>query len=81
MAGPDPKPPRRPLLKDWSGAWQMSSIGFTLVICSAIGSGIGYWVDNRWHTSPMGIAIGFLFGTAAGFLEMFNIVKKANKDD
>jgi F0F1-type ATP synthase assembly protein I len=63
-----------------SGAWQVSSIGFTLVICSVIGCGIGYWVDNRWHTSPWGIAIGFLFGTAAGFVEMFHILKKANKD-
>jgi F0F1-type ATP synthase assembly protein I len=79
--GPGPKRPRRPAFQEGGGAAQVSAIGFTLVICSGIGTGIGYWVDSRWHTSPYGIAVGFLFGTAAGFVEMFNIAKKANSDD
>lgn len=82
MAGPDPKRPYpRFNFRELRGAAKMSTIGLTLVISSLIGTGIGYWVDNKWHTSPWGIAIGFLFGTAAGFLEMFQIVMKANDDD
>lgn len=82
MAGPDPKPPRRKFnLRELRGAAQVSTVGLTLVISSMIGTGIGYWVDNKWHTSPWGIALGFLFGTTAGFIEMFQTVMKANKDD
>jgi F0F1-type ATP synthase assembly protein I len=63
------------------GAAQMSTVGLTLVLCSAIGFGIGYWIDGKWRTSPWGGVIGFLFGTAAGFLEMFQLLQKANRDD
>ena len=82
MAEPPSQPPRRPYdLSGFKGVGLVSTVGFTLVICSAIGTGIGYWVDQKWHTSPWGVAIGFLFGTAAGFVEMFRTVMKANDDD
>ena len=84
MAQPPTPPPRKFLgfdLRGMSGAAQMSTVGITLVLCSLFGFGIGYWVDSRWNTSPWGAAGGFLFGTAAGFLELFQTVMKANKDD
>ena len=82
MAGTDPKPPRRKFnFRELRGAAKMSTVGLTLVISSLIGTGIGYWIDNTWRTSPWGVAGGFLFGTAAGFLDMFQTVMKANKDD
>ena len=82
MAGPDRKPPRPKLnFREWRSAAKVSTVGLTLVISSLIGTGIGYWVDNTWRTSPWGVAVGFLFGTAAGFMDMFQIVMKANKDD
>jgi F0F1-type ATP synthase assembly protein I len=51
------------------------------VSCSAIGTGLGYLADEKWKISPWGTAVGFLIGTAAGFVEMFQTVKKANDDD
>ena len=82
MDDPTPGGPRRRSpIRDLRGAALFSTIGFTLVIASAIGTFAGYWVDERWHTSPWGIAIGFLFGTAAGFIEMFRLVSDINHDD
>jgi ATP synthase protein I len=80
MAG-SPPPPRRRLLQGLQGAGAMSTVGLTLVLCSGIGTGIGYWVDKKWHSEPWGIAVGFLLGTAAGFLELFRALSKVNDDD
>ena len=81
MAERPPQPPRWFDLSGWKNAGMLSTVGLTLVICSGIGTGIGYWVDKTWRTEPWGIAVGFLFGTAAGFVEMFRTVMKANDDD
>ena len=67
--------------KDFRGIGLLSTVGISLVLCSGFGLGIGYWVDARWHTDPWGKAMGFLFGTAAGFIEVYNAIKKANDDD
>ena len=82
MAGSSPEPPRRLFsLQGMKGVGLLSTAGISLVVCSAIGCGIGYWVDKKWHTDPWGIAVGFLLGTAAGFIELFQLVMKANDDE
>jgi F0F1-type ATP synthase assembly protein I len=82
MTDPSPPSPKKGFnLREMKGVGMLSTVGLTLVICSVIGTGLGDLIDRKWGTSPWGIAGGFLFGTAAGFIEMFKTVMKANDDD
>ena len=55
---------------------QLSAVGLMLVLSTAIGTGAGMWLDRHFHTSPALTAVGFLLGTAAGFVELFRAAKK-----
>jgi len=48
-----------------------------LVACIAVGGGIGYFLDDRFHTSPVLTLILGLIGFAAG---MIQLVKRLSKD-
>jgi F0F1-type ATP synthase assembly protein I len=71
-----PTPRKRPA----SGAGQISDIlelPIMLVACIAIGGGLGYFLDSRFHTSPMLTLILGLIGFAAG---IFQLLKRLSKD-
>jgi len=57
---------------------EASVIGLVLVGCIAVGSGLGYWLDQRLGTSYW-LPILFLVGVAAGFREMFRTISKMNQ--
>jgi ATP synthase protein I len=80
MAGPTP-PQRESWIGGLRGVGLLSTVGISLVLCSMMGFGAGYWVDKKLHSSPWGTIIGFLIGVVAGFVEMFNILRKVNDDD
>lgn len=48
-----------------------------LVACIAVGGGIGYFLDARFHTSPVLTLILGLLGFAGG---MIQLVKRLSKD-
>ncbi len=71
-----PSPRKRPA----EGARQFSDIlelPFLLVATIAIGGGIGFLVDKRFHTSPVFTLILGLLGFAGG---MIQLVKRLSKD-
>jgi F0F1-type ATP synthase assembly protein I len=73
---PSPSPRKRPA----AGARQISDIlelPFMLVACIAVGGGIGYFLDARFHTSPVLTLILGLLGFAGG---MIQLVKRLSKD-
>jgi ATP synthase protein I len=43
-----------------------------------IGLGLGILIDNRFDSKPFGMLLFILFGTAAGFL---NVYRMATKED
>lgn len=53
----------------------LSSVGILMVVSVAIGAGIGLWVDERLGTDPWFTVAGVVFGTAAGFHEMWRLVR------
>lgn len=59
---------------------EASTVGFTLVIYTFVGAGLGYWLDKHLETTYW-IAIGMLLGTAIGFREMFRLTKKLTKSN
>lgn len=69
---------RRNILRDMGLA---STIGITLVVSTVIGGLAGWLLDKKLGTSPwFTLALGLL-GIAAGFIEMFRIVKQIGEDE
>jgi F0F1-type ATP synthase assembly protein I len=50
---------------------------FLLVACIAVGGGMGYFLDSRFHTSPVLTLVLGLLGFAGG---MIQLVKRLSKD-
>ena len=56
-------------------------LGTELVAAVAVGTIIGFILDNWFDTKPLLIIIFFLFGSAAGILNIFRAAKKMQKDE
>ncbi|PYM76278.1 MAG: hypothetical protein DME03_09270, partial [Candidatus Rokuibacteriota bacterium] len=57
-----------------------SSIGFALVVATVVGLAGGYWLDRWLGTAPWLMLIGLGFGIAAGFVNLFRSVKRAERE-
>lgn len=61
-------------------AGELSVMGLTLVLATAIGYYIGYRIERHWpHITPWGGVIGALVGIIAGFVEMFRSVRRITR--
>ena len=63
-------------LGPWRTAGLLTSLGFLLAVSTLLGAGLGYWLDSRWGTRPWLTLVGLFLGLAAGFVEMFRILKQ-----
>ena len=63
----------------WKALGELSTIGLTLVVATVIGLAGGYYLDRWLHTTPWLTLIGLLFGIAAGFVNLFRSVKRAER--
>ena len=64
----------------WKALGELSTVGMTLVLATVIGLAGGYYLDRWLGTSPWLTLIGLLFGIAAGFVNLFRAVKRAERD-
>ena len=55
-------------------------LGTELVAAVAVGTIIGFILDNWFGTKPLLIIIFFLFGSVAGILNVFRAAKKMQND-
>lgn len=58
-----------------------NAVGMVLVVSSAIGGGLGWYLDKRFGTSPILFLIFGLIGVIAGFMEVFRIVAQINEEE
>ena len=63
-------------LQVWRQLAGLSSIGITFAAAIAIGAGIGIVLDRWLDTSPWFTILFFLFGVAAGFMNMLRDLKR-----
>lgn len=55
-------------------------IGFMMAACVLGGYFVGSYLDSKLGTAPWLLITFLLMGLAAGFIEIYNIIKKLNKD-
>jgi len=86
LPGPSPDASTRPLLGplkgDLRGMGEASTIGMTLVFSIAIGAGLGALVDRfilKGSPTPWGLIVGFLMGTASGFINLVRVSNRLNE--
>ena len=63
----------------WKALGQLGGIGMTLVLATVIGLAGGYYLDKWLGTSPWLTMIGLGFGIAAGFVNLFRTVTRAER--
>lgn len=85
QADPLAKNPRlTSLMTDLRGMGAASTIGITLVASIAIGTGLGWLADKLiggGSGTPWGLIIGFLLGTASGFVNLVRVANRLNRDE
>ena len=62
-------------LENFKDLYLVSSIGIQLVVTRFIGLAFGIYLDSKIGTSPTFTIIFLLFGIAAGFINLFRVLK------
>ena len=65
--------------KKESGAGFGLKISTELVAALVVGVGIGLLVDNYLGTKPLGLIIFFILGAFAGFLNIYRVMRRIEK--
>jgi ATP synthase protein I len=63
----------------WKSLGELSAVGIALVLATVIGLAGGYYLDKWLGTSPWLTLIGLGFGIAAGFVNLFRTVNRAER--
>lgn len=58
---------------------QFIDLGFQFAISIGLGVGLGYYLDTKFHTSPLLLVFGLLLGATSGFLNIYRSVYPSNK--
>jgi len=67
------------LSKKQSGASFGFKISTEIVAALVVGVGIGLLVDNYFNTKPVGLIIFFILGAFAGFLNVYRVMRRIEK--
>jgi len=69
--------------KKEESAWDLfrryGNLGIELFTAVLVGTGGGYGLDHWFGTSPLFLLLGFFFGSAAGFLNIFAVIASEDK--
>lgn len=64
----------------WKALGELSSIGITLVVATVIGLVAGHYADRWLGTTPWLLLLGLGLGIAAGFVNLFRSVNRAERE-
>lgn len=64
----------------WAQIGFYLSLGFIIPAAAVVGFGIGFWLDERLHTTPVLAVIMAFLGAAGGVVEVLRILTRAEKN-
>jgi len=69
-----------------AGLGVASTIGISLVVSIAVGTGFGWLIDKyllhtRPEQLPVGLILGFLLGVVSGFINLVRVANRLNQDE
>ncbi len=70
-----------PKQKKQSGAGFGFKISTEIIAALVVGVGIGLIVDKYLGTKPFGLIIFFIFGAFAGFLNVYRVMRRIEKQE
>jgi ATP synthase protein I len=73
---PEPRPNKENLLRDYA---RYSGLGIQMAISLAIPLYAGWWLDNRYESTPWGILGGIVFGLASIFTLLYKLTIQSGK--
>jgi ATP synthase protein I len=84
-----PKPPdHEQLLTPGAGSMRKAfsagdpaAIGIEIVLAIIMGSGVGYWADGKWGTTPWLTVLGFCFGCGAAAKAVHRVIKDFERNN
>lgn len=71
--------PKKKVESDWGPVIWIASMGINLVLSSAVGLAIGYYLDKWLKTTPILLIVFFAIGTFAGFYQIYKDIKRLEK--
>jgi ATP synthase protein I len=69
-------PDRKPLSETMRTLGALSTVGFSFVLAIVLGAAAGYFLDRWLGTSPWLFFLFFIFGLAAGILNVYRTAGK-----
>jgi len=61
-------------MKNWNNKLgDALSLGFEMCLATMLGALLGYYLDGKFNSFPVGVTVGLFLGTAAGF---YRVIKK-----
>ena len=79
IADLDQEKEKKILKKKENGAGFGFKISTEIIAALIVGVGIGLIVDNYFDTKPFGLIIFFIFGALAGFLNVYRVMRRIEK--
>ncbi len=73
---PEPRPNKDNLLRDYA---RYSGLGIQMAISLAIPLYVGWWLDDRFGSTPWGILGGIVFGLASIFTLLYKLTIQSGK--
>lgn len=71
-----PSNPRHEAARMWSLAARYSAVGLEMGIATGIGVWLGNWLDERWHSQPWCLLLGFAIGFGAALKAVARLVRQ-----
>ena len=55
-------------------------LGFRFAAAAALGGYLGYLLDQKWQSSPLGLIVGIMLGGAGGFISLYRTVIRTESE-
>ena len=62
--------------KEFRGFGQYMAVGIQMVVTTAVGAGIGYWIDLKTGKSPLFLGIFFGLGALGGLAAVWRALQE-----